>query len=77
MMRIESPLEQYKKSLAAQLQNIKKLNIVQKSNPFQESIKNFDSIAESNLSFLIDLGYDKLGQSTLEKVNTALNREYQ
>ena len=42
----------------------------------KELNNDFESIAQSNLSFLIDLGYDKLGQSTLEAVTESLNREH-
>ncbi len=76
LAQIRSPLNEYSKSLTDQLQNVRKLEEVKKNNPFQESMRNFDATAESNLSFLIDLGYDKLGQSTLERVVDVLNREY-
>lgn len=36
----------------------------------------FESIARENLDFLISLGYDTIWQATLDRVITALNREY-
>lgn len=40
------------------------------------SIEKEGAIAEGNLSFLADLGYDKLGQNTINKIVESLNREH-
>jgi len=50
---------------------------VNEKNKPKDARDNFESIAKANLSFLIDdLGWDKIGQSTLDKVVASLNAEY-
>jgi hypothetical protein len=69
-------LNDMKRLLSERISIDKELKTTEKNKP-KDAWDNFESIAKSNLSFLIDLGYDKIGQDTLDKVVASLNAEYQ